>query len=65
MIGLIESNNKKAKRVLVEFIDNYKTGKLDAEYYYEFNNMSSNTNMAFNYQNILIPLTQIVLKEVN
>jgi hypothetical protein len=64
MINLIEDNNKKAKRKLIEFIDEYKSGSLDSEYYYEFNNMSNEVNMAFNYKNILVPLTQIILKEV-
>jgi hypothetical protein len=64
MIGLIESNDKKAKRLLIEFIDKYKSDQLDTEYYYEFNNMSKNFNKAFNFKNIIVPLTQIVLKEV-
>ena len=38
--------------------------KLDDEYYVEFNNLSRDLNPIFNYQNILLPMCQIILKEI-
>lgn len=64
IIPLIESHNSKAKRYLISFINDYKTHKLDDEYYVEFNNLSRDLNPIFNYQNILLPMCQIILKEI-
>lgn len=64
IIPLIESHNNKAKRFLIKFINDYKAHNLDDEYYVEFNNLSRELNPIFNYQNILLPMCQIVLKEI-
>ena len=64
IIPLIESHNSRAKRFMIKFIDDYKSHNLDDEYYVEFNNLSKELNPLFNYQNILLPMCQIILKEI-
>lgn len=64
LIPLIESRDSKVRRDLMRFIERYKSHDLDEEYYVEFNNLSRDMNPIFNYQNILVPLVQIILKEV-
>lgn len=63
IITMIESHDAGLKRKLMGFIDQYKSLEIDQEYYLEFNNKSRELNPMFNYQNILIPLVQIVLRE--
>ncbi len=65
LIPVIEQRDQRAKRYLKKFIDIYKQHGLDEEYYIEFNNLSKDINKLFNYRNLLIPLVQIVMKEVN
>lgn len=65
IIGMIENNNPRAKRMIVSFINEYKSQELDEEYYVEFNNMSKDINPIFNYKNIIIPLIDIILKEMD
>lgn len=64
IISLLEMRDPKAKRIIKRFISEYKNHRLDEEYYIEFNNMSKNFNPYFNYINILVPLVQIILKEI-
>jgi hypothetical protein len=64
IIPLIESHNPRAKRFIIKFIDDYKYHKLDDEYYVEFNNLSRDYNPIFNYRNIVLPICQIILKEI-
>lgn len=64
MISNLESRDQSAKRNLKKFIDDYKGMKLDEEYYIEFNNMSRDFNPLFNFQKLIIPFTQIILKEL-
>ena len=64
IIQMIENNDPKVKRVIMRFINDYKYQNLDEEFYIEFNNMSRELNPLFNYKNIIIPLTQIILKEM-
>lgn len=64
-IGMIEGRNSRIKRYLNEFINNYKFMELEDEYYLEFNNLSKDLNLLFNYQNIIIPLIQITMKEMS
>lgn len=64
IIEMIEDKNPKIKRYLYNFINKYKAFELPEEYYLEFNNMSRNINSLFNYQNIIIPFVQLVIKEV-
>lgn len=65
VIRMIESKDRQTKRFLMRFIDQYKTRELDEGYYLEFNNLSRDINPVFNYQNVLIPLVQIVMKEID
>ena len=64
VIDMIENHSPQVKRYLMKFIQQYKSGELDEGFYLEFNNMSRDLNPLFNYQNILIPLVQIVLEEI-
>lgn len=64
IISMIESNNPRAKRYLVEFIRRYKTQELEDEYYLEFNNLSRNLNPIFNFQKIIVPIANIILREM-
>lgn len=64
IISMIESNNPRAKRYLMEFIRKYKTQELEDEYYLEFNNLSRNLNPIFNFQKIIVPITNIILREM-
>ena len=60
----IERKDKDIKRFLIKFIDRYKSGELEQEYYLEFNNKSKEVSIDFNYFNLLLPFVQIILKEV-
>lgn len=64
IISQTESHDPKAKRTIMRFIDEYKSLQMDEAYYVEFNNVSKNVNPIYNYAKILIPLTQIILKEI-
>ena len=64
MISNLESRDQSAKRNLKKFIDDYKAMKLEDEYYIEFNNMSREFNPLYNFQKLVIPFTQIILKEL-
>lgn len=64
MMAKIELKESSAKRTLINFIDDYKAMKLDDGYYLEFNNKSANVDPYFNLIKVLIPLVQIVSKEV-
>ena len=64
IIPRIETKDESVKRYLMNFIRRYKSNDLEEEYYLEFNNLSSTINPIYNYQNILIPLVQIILKEL-
>lgn len=63
VIQLIENHDSKAKRFMMNFINQYKRHEIEDEYYLEFNNLSKELNPIFNYKNILIPLCQIIMKE--
>lgn len=64
-ISLLELKDPKVKRKMKQFIKEYKSFELDEGYYLEFNNMSKDINPFFNFTNVLVPLAQIILKEVN
>lgn len=64
VFNYMETKNSRIKRFMIDFIDRYKSGELDEVYYLEFNNLSSNINPIYNYQNIIIPIMQIVRREV-
>lgn len=65
VISYIESQNPYVKKHLMRFISEYKSMTLPEEFYVEFNNLSRDINPVFNYQNLLIPLVQIVQKELS
>jgi hypothetical protein len=62
---LIELKDPKVKRWFIRFIDDYKSNNLEEEFYLEFNNKSKDYNAIFNYKNLLIPLAQIIQKEID
>ena len=64
-IGYLETKNFYIKKFLRTFIDEYKKMKLDDGYYLEFNNRSVIVDAMYNYQKVVIPLVQIVLKEMD
>lgn len=64
MMEMIEDNDPKVKRKIMRFINDYKSLSLDEEYYVEFNNMSRDINPLFNFQNVIIPLLHVILKEM-
>ena len=65
VLQMIEDNNPQVKRFIIRFINDYKSQNLDEEYYLEFNNKSRELNPLFNYKNIIIPLIQVLMKELN
>lgn len=64
IFSMMESNNPSVRRYITRFIDDYKFHNLEDEYYIEFNNMSKNINPIYNYQNVILPLVQIIIKEI-
>ena len=62
-IGFIEERNSVVKSFFKNFLMKYKWFELETEYYLEFNNLSNSINPLFNYQMILVPFAQIILKE--
>lgn len=64
-IRMMESKDRRIKRFINNFIEDYKSQKLDDGYYLEFNNVSRNFDPLFNYRNIIIRLLQIVIKEIS
>ena len=64
VISYIESDSHHIKKYVKTFIDDYKNDKLDEGYYLEFNNSSNVINKLYNYQKVIVPLTQIILKEL-
>ena len=65
MIKLIENNSPSVKRKMLKFISDYKYNLLDEGYYLEFNRKSTDINPIFNFKNIIVPLVQIITKEVS
>ena len=66
MISDIETRNFHHLRRFVDtFVDQYKHGGLDETYYLEFNNLSKNPNPIYNYQQVIIPIIQIALREMD
>ena len=52
------------KRIFIDFLNDYKAQKLDQGYYLEFNNMSSTFSPVYNFMKVLVPLAQIINREV-
>lgn len=63
-IKYLESNDSFITRFLKKFINEYKSGKLEDLYYIEMSNTSKEFNPIFNYQNIIVPIVRIAIKEV-
>lgn len=63
-IRRMENHDTSVKRYMMKYISEYKSLKMDEEYYLEFNNKSRDINPLFNYREILIPLLSIITKEV-
>lgn len=64
MISMIEIKDKRVKRYIMKFIDDYKFNNLDDGYYLEFNNKSKDINPLFNFKEVIIKFLQIILKEI-
>lgn len=64
IIHMIENKDEGVKRYIIKFIESYKAHELEEEYYLEFNNLSKNINPVYNYQNLFVPLVQIIQKEM-
>jgi hypothetical protein len=64
VIAKLEDKNSSVRRDLIKFIMDYKSMTLDETYYLEFNNKSTDINPVYNYQKVLIPLVQIIEKEL-
>lgn len=64
VIKLLESHNEKARRMVMDFIMKYKNHELDEEYYVRLDNASRDIDLLYNYQKIIIPLLQIIIKEL-
>lgn len=65
VIPYIESHDVRSRKFIMNFINEYKGSILDREYYVEFNSRSSDFNPLYNYQNVIIPLLQIIRKELD
>lgn len=63
-ISMLELKDIRIKRWITNFISDYKSGDLDDEFYLEFNNLSKDINSIYNYQNIIVPMVQIILREM-
>lgn len=63
-ISMLELKDIRIKRWITNFIGDYKSGDLDDEFYLEFNNLSKDINPIYNYQNIIVPMVQIILREM-
>ena len=65
LFRLIEVQDTSLLRKFIRFLNQNKAGELEEGYYIELNNLSREPNKLFNYQNILLPLLKIILREVN
>ena len=64
IIVMIENKDPRVKRTMMEFVRKYKARELDDEYYLKFDRASKDIDLLFNYQNVIIPLIQIIQKEI-
>ena len=64
-ISKMEQQDPSVKRWMKRLISNYKQKKLDDAFYVEFNNQSSEYNPVFNWNQLIVPLVQIMLKEIH
>lgn len=60
-----ERHDVSIKRYIMNFIMKYKNNELEENYYVEFNSLSKDINPLFNYQKILIPLVELINKEIS
>ena len=64
-ISKMEQHDLSVKRWMKRLISDYKKKKLDDAFYVEFNNQSSAYNPVFNWNQLIVPLVQIMLKEIH
>lgn len=64
IIPQIELRNSSVKRFMKNFVDRYKRMELDEGYYLQFNNLSRDHDPVFNFQKLVVPLVQIITKEL-
>lgn len=65
IIDMMESKDQKVKRYIMKFIIDYKARELDEEYYIKFDRRSSEMDLLYNYQNIIIPLIYVMMRELS
>lgn len=63
MIKMIESKNSTVKNYFRNFLMDYKWFNLETDFYLKFNNLSDSIDPLFNYQQVLLPFAQIIIKE--
>ena len=61
----MENKDSSVKRYLMNYITEFKAGELEDEYYLEFNSKSLKEDRLFNFRKLLVPLAEIVNKEVS
>ena len=65
VFNMIEAKDPHIKRYVMRFISDYKFNNLKSEtYYLEFNNKSRDFNAFHNYMNLLIPIVEIIQREI-
>lgn len=64
VISLVESKSPRVKRYIINFVKDYKDGDLDETFYLEFNNVSRNIDVLFNFQKVIVPIISIILREM-
>lgn len=64
IMEMIESKDERVKRFIIKFMMDYKAGILDDEYYIRLDRTSRDVDPLFNYQKIIIPLVQIIMREI-
>lgn len=61
---MIEVRDQRVRRFIMEFVRKYKSRELDDEYYLKFERNGKDMDLLFNYQQVIIPLIMIILKEI-
>lgn len=63
-IDFMELKDRRIRKFINKFIEDYKFHRLDDGYYLEFNNVSRNMDPLGNYRNVIMRLLQIIIKEI-
>ena len=64
IIGMLETKNPSIRRYIMNFIMDYKAFNLEEQFYIEFNSLSRERNPLFNFQKVIVPLIDLINKEV-